>query len=106
VPKEVKIEGEREVVTIAKIVAAVDAHKLEHSDEQTDTKVQPERDPLHVADARKNMEKLAFSSIVGDGATEMINDLVSKRTEERFVALRAEAKEVDLKYCKYDKSFI
>ena len=106
VPKEVKIEGESKEVSIAKIVDAVDAHKIEHSDEQTDTKVQPERDPFHVAEARKNMDKLTFSSIVGDSAIEMVNDLVSKRTEERFAAMRAEAKEIDLNYSKFGKNFI
>lgn len=84
VPKEVKIEGESKDVNLAKVVEAVDAQKLEFSEEQTDTKVHPKRDPFHVKAARSNMQKLTFSSIVGDSGIEMVNDLVSKRTEERF----------------------
>ena len=84
VPKDVEIAGEKKDVDLAKVVAAADAQKLEYSDDQTDTKVHPERDPFHMAAARKNLDKLTFSSIVADSGIEMVNDLVSKRTETRF----------------------
>ena len=106
VPKEVKIEGESAAVTIDKVVAAADAHVIEHSADQTDLWAHPERDPIHTENARANRKKLTFSSVVGDSGIELVNTLVSERTETNFKELRAKAKEVKLAYAAVTKHYI